>query len=130
MADLDFETRLERMFAQPPAFVDADAFARRVESRLDRSWTVRRWAIGAAGLVGGLVATGQVVGSNLSERMQGFGADAMADLTYSATNSVRGFAPELKALSVLPVGTEVLWMGAALAVMAIALVATRMLEEL
>ena len=126
MADLDFETRLERMFAQPPAFVDADAFARRVESRLDRSWTVRRWAIGAAGLVGGVVATGQVVGSNLSERMQGFGAEAMADLTAGA----RGFAPELKALSLLPVGTEVLWMGAALAIMALALVATRMLEEL
>src|SRR5688500_13559257 len=81
MADLDFETRLERMFAQPPTLADTDAFARRVESRLDRSWTVRRWAIGAAGLVGGLVATGQVVGSNLSERMQGFGAETMADLT-------------------------------------------------
>jgi hypothetical protein len=126
MADLDFETRLERMFAQPPAFADADAFARRVENRLDRSWTVRRWAIGAAGLVGGLVATGQVVGSNLSERMQGFGAETMADLTAGA----RGFAPELKALSLMPVGTEVLWMGAALAIMALALVATRMLEEL
>ena len=126
MADLDFETRLERMFAQPPTFADADVFARRVESRLDRSWTMRRWAIGVAGLVGGVVATGQVVGSNLSERMQGFGAETMADLT----NSARGFAPELKALSVLPVGTEVLWMGAALAVMAVALVATRMLEEL
>ena len=126
MADLDFETRLERMFAQPPAFVDADAFARRVEGRLDRSWTVRRWAIGAAGLVGGVVATGQVVGSNLSERMQGFGAETIADLTAGA----RDFAPELKALSLLPVGTEVLWMGAALAIMALALVATRMLEEL
>ena len=73
MADLDFETRLERMFAQPPAFADADAFARRVESRLDRAWTVRRWAIGAAGLVGGVIATGQVLGANVTQRMQGLG---------------------------------------------------------
>ncbi len=126
MADLDFETRLERMFAQPPAFADADAFARRVESRLDRSWTVRRWAIGAAGLAGGIVATGQVIGSNVSQRMQGLGTEAMADLS----SGVRSFGPEWKALSLLPVGTEVLWMGAALAIMAVALVATRMLEEL
>src|SRR5688500_4317678 len=74
MADLDFETRLERMFAQPPALADADAFARRVESKLDRSWMVRRWAIGAAGLVGGVVATGQVLSTNLTERMQGISA--------------------------------------------------------
>jgi hypothetical protein len=126
MADLDFETRLERLFAQPPAFADSDIFARRVESRLDRSWTVRRWAIGAAGLAGGLVATGQVLGSNISQRMQGFGTEAMADVT----DGLRSFAPEWKALSLLPVGTEVLWMGAALAIMAVALVATRMLEEL
>ena len=126
MADLDFETRLERMFAQPPAFADADQFARRVENHLDRSWTVRRWAIGAAGLIGGIVATGQVLGSNVSQRMQGLGSEAVADLT-SGLNS---FAPEWKALSLLPVGTEVLWMGAGLAIMAVALVATRMLEEL
>ena len=126
MADLDFETRLERMFAQPPAFADSDAFARRVESHLDRAWTVRRWAIGAAGLVGGVIATGQVLGANITQRMQGFGADAMAD----ATDSLRGFTPEWKALTLLPMGAEVLWMGAALAVMAVALVATRMLEEL
>jgi hypothetical protein len=126
MADLDFETRLERMFAQPPAFADADSFARRVESRLDRAWTVRRWAIGAAGLIGGVVATGQVVGSNLTLQMQGVSADVMAE----ASGALRSFTPEWRALSMLPIGTEVLWMGAGLALMAIALVATRMLEEL
>ena len=52
MADLDFENRLERMYAQAPAMPDSDAFARRVEGRIDRSWTVRRWAIGAAGVAG------------------------------------------------------------------------------
>jgi hypothetical protein len=125
MADLDFETRLERMFAQAPAFADADAFARRVEGHLDRAWTVRRWAIGAAGVVGGVIAAGQLLGSNVTERMQGYGVDAVAD----ASRSLSSFTPEWKALSYLPMGTEVVWMGAALAVLAIALMATRMIEE-
>ena len=125
MADLDFETRLERMFAQAPAFSDADGFARRVEGHLDHSWTMRRWAIGVAGIAGGLFATAQVLGSNLTERMQGVGAGAMADVT----SSLSGFAPEWKALSYLPMSTEVLWMGAGLGTLAIALMATRMLEE-
>ena len=125
MADLDFETRLERMFAQVPAMPDSDAFARRVEGHLDRSWTVRRWAIGAAGVVGGVIAAGQMLGSNLTERMQGMGNEALAD----ASRSLSSFTPEWKALSYLPMGTEVLWMGAALAVLAVVLMATRMIEE-
>lgn len=125
MADLDFEMQLERMYAQPPALSDADAFARRVESRIDRSWTLRGWAISAAGVVGGVIAAGQMLGANLTERMDTLGADAVAQVSDAA----HGFAPEWKALSLLPMGTEVLWMGAGLAVMAIALVATRMLEE-
>jgi hypothetical protein len=47
-----------------------------------------------------------------------------------ATAGLRSFTPEWKALSLLPMGTEVLWMGAALAIVAVALMATRMLEEL
>ena len=125
MADLDFENRLERMFSQAPAFPDADAFARRVEGRLDRAWTVRRWAIGAAGIAGGVIAAFQMVGSNVSQRMQGAGSQAWAD----ATRELQAFTPEWKALSYLPMGTEVVWMGAALAVLAVALMATRMIEE-
>ena len=42
MAELDFERRLERLFAETPAYADDDAFAERVERRLDRGWTARR----------------------------------------------------------------------------------------
>ena len=63
MADFEFEGRLERLFAQPPRLADGDAFARRVEARLDREWTLRRVLIGAAGLAGAVVALGQTLGS-------------------------------------------------------------------
>jgi hypothetical protein len=57
--------------------------------------------------------------------MQGIGNEAWAD----ASSRIGAFTPEWKALSYLPMGTEVLWMGAALAVLAVALMATRMIEE-
>ncbi len=71
MADLDFETQLGRWFASTPAFGDADAFTRRVEGRLDRSWVLRRMLIGAAGVSGGLIAAGQMLGVHMFERLQG-----------------------------------------------------------
>jgi hypothetical protein len=55
MAEVDFERRLERLFAEGPELADAGAFAERVERRLDAGWTARRWLIGAAGVVGGVI---------------------------------------------------------------------------
>ena len=55
MVELEFERRLERLFADAPAFSDEKAFATSVERKLDRGWNLRRILIGAAGLVGGLV---------------------------------------------------------------------------
>ena len=57
----DFERRLERMFSEAPSYPDAETFAGRVEARLDRGWTARRWLIGAAGLVGGVIGASQLV---------------------------------------------------------------------
>ena len=54
MAEIDFERRLERLFADAPAFSDESAFAARVEQRLNRGWNVRRWFIGAAGVASGI----------------------------------------------------------------------------
>lgn len=48
MAELEFERRLERLFAEPPAFSDEKAFAVSVERKLNRGWNIRRWTIGAA----------------------------------------------------------------------------------
>jgi hypothetical protein len=126
MADLDFETRLERLFAQPPAIPDGVGFARRVEGRLDRSWAMRRYAITVAGLVGGLIAAVQLVGANMTQKMEGLGAAAWSD----ASHRLGVIAPQWKALSYLPMGQEMVWMGGALAVLAVALIATRSIEEI
>lgn len=69
MAEREFEAELERMFNQPPAFADNDAFTRRVTSRLDRSWRLRAAALAAAGTVGGLITLSQTIGSSLSLRL-------------------------------------------------------------
>ena len=126
MADLDFEYKLERMFAQAPAVPDAHGFALRVENRLNRNWAFRRWMISAVGVVGGLIAAGQLVGANVNDRMQGIGAAAWHD----ATRNFGALTPQIKALSYLSVGHEVIWMGGALALLAVALIATRSIEEL
>ena len=69
MADVSFEARLERLFAQPPRVSDPEAFAARVEERLDREWTLRRGFIGVAGLVGGVIAVTQTVGAEMYGRL-------------------------------------------------------------
>src|SRR5579859_7056298 len=70
MADLEFEGRLDRLFAEAPMLGDAEAFARRVQSRLDRSWTLRRLLIGGLGVFGGLIAVVQLAASGVIGRAQ------------------------------------------------------------
>ncbi len=124
MVDPDFEVRLGRWFAEAPAFADADVFARRVEARLDRSWSMRNALIGAAGLGGGLVAAGQMLGTNLFHSVA-----AASDASMHAVSLWARTAGQLRVLTMLPIGGEVVWMGAALAVLAVVLMATRSLEE-
>src|SRR5436190_24321393 len=70
MAEVEFERRLERLFAEVPEFADAGAFAERVERRLNAGWTARRWLIGAAGGVGGVIGASQLMVSNLFQRVE------------------------------------------------------------
>ncbi len=124
MADPEFETRLNRLFGEAPALPDADGFARRVETRLARGWAVRRLLIGAAGLGGGAVAAGQMLGAHLFHAMAGLSATSV----HALSRGSRALG-ELHVLTDLPIGGEVIWMGAALAVLAVVLMATRSLEE-
>jgi len=124
MADAEFEAQLGRWFATAPAFADADVFTRRVEGRLDRSWTLRRALIGAAGVGGGLIAVGQMLGVHMFQRLEGVSQASATALSQGS----RTFS-QLQHLIDLPISGEVLWMGAALAVLAVILVATRMMEE-
>jgi hypothetical protein len=125
MADPDFDARLLRLFAQDPEIGDADGFARRIEDRLDRSWAVRRLLIGAAGLGGGAIAVAQTVGAHLFDRVAG-----LSDASVAAVSQGARAVNQLPVLTALPIGGEVLWMGAGLAILGAVLVATRALENL
>ncbi len=125
MADRSFEIELDRMFSNHPAFADGDAFAARVEARLDRGWTMRRLLIGGLGLAGGLIGGAQVLGSGLLQR-----ADAIAG---QSNKLISGQLADLAGAHVLPGGLEVngeiLWMSAALAIVAVGLGVTRAIRD-
>lgn len=125
MSDPAFDARLGRLFSHAPAFGDADGFARRIEDRLGRSWAVRRMLIGLAGVVGGVIAAGQMLGG-------GHLWDAASTLATQVTGAVaRGGQAmgQFRVLGDLPIGGEVLWMGLGLAALAVVLVAARAFEE-
>ncbi|HEY5413112.1 MAG TPA: hypothetical protein VIJ94_20560 [Caulobacteraceae bacterium] len=124
MADPEFETRLGRLYAEAPAFPDADGFARRIEGRIARAWTVRRLLIGAAGIGGGVVAAGQMLGGHLFQAATGI-STAAADAVQRSGRAVG----QLGVLTELPIGSEVMWVGLGLAVLAVVLMAARSLEE-
>jgi hypothetical protein len=126
MADRGFEYELDRMFDNPPAFSDGDRFAALVEARLDRGWTFRRLLIGGLGLVGGLIGGAQILGSGLLTRISALGARSDEMVSSKIT--------ELAAAHLLPGGLavngEVLWMSAALGVVAIGFAVTRVIREI
>ncbi len=116
MADLEFEANLERLFDQPPAFSDSEAFARLVETRLDRGWGLRQVLIGTAGLAGGMMAAGQLLASGAVPRFEALSLQSAQALS----TALRGG---------LPLGGEAMWMAAALGVMALAFAVTRASQE-
>ncbi len=128
MSDHGFESRLYGLFAQSPVFTDAPAFASRVQGRLDRGWALRRVLITTAGVAGGGVAAAQFMSAHLLSQ---------ADMASRATKleAGRAIANALSRLPtasmhMLPFGGEVVWLIAGLVVMAGALLATRVFEDL
>lgn len=124
MAELDFERRLERLFGESPDLPDAQAFADRIERRLNRGWTARRWLIGAAGLAGGIIGASQLVVSNLGQRV--------TDAEASARTLGQGLArvtPSSDLLSVLSGGYG-LWIAVGLAILLMGFAVARVIEEL
>jgi hypothetical protein len=124
MAEVDFERRLERMFGEAPSFSDANSFADRIERRLNRGWTARRWLIGAAGVAGGLLGASQLMMSNVFQHMES--AEGSAKLLTSGLNQVAPQAAWLPALS----NGGVVWVAAAIAVVTMGFVLTRVIEEI
>ena len=124
MAEIDFERRLERLFADIPDFADAQAFADRIERRLDRGWTARRWLIGAAGMTGGVIGGSQLVMSNLVQEVQS--AEQSARVLSQGLLRVTPSSDMVSALS----GGYGVWLAVGLAVVAMGFVVSRVIEEI
>ena len=125
MAELDFERRLERLFSEAPELADAGSFAERVERRLDAGWTARRWLIGAAGVVGGVIGASQLMMSDVFQRVATAGDSAR--LISSSLNHVSSGADWVATVSS---GGTVVWVAAGLAVIMMGFVLTRVIGEI
>lgn len=125
MAELEFERRLERLFASAPELPDATAFAERVERRLATGWTARRWLIGAAGVAGGVIGASQLVMSNLYQRVESAGDSARV-----LQAGIVQVAPKAEWVSGFASGGVVVWVASALAIVAMGFALTRVIEEL
>lgn len=124
MAEPDFERRLERLFAETPELPDAPAFVQRIERRLDRGWTVRRWLIGAAGLTGGVIGASQLVMSNLFQRVET--AEQSAKVLQQSFARVTPATDMVTALS----GGYGVWIAVAVAVLLMGFAVSRVIEEI
>ncbi len=124
MAELDFERRLERLFGETPHMDDSGAFAERVERRLDRGWTARRWLIGAAGGAGGIIGASQLLMSNIFERVQT--AEQSARVLGQGLSRVTPSSDMVSALS----GGYGVWIAVGLAVITMGFAVSRVIEEI
>ena len=126
MSDFDFDARLERLYAQPPRLSDSNAFARRVEDRLEREWSLRRGLILVAGVVGAGVALSQLAGSEVYQRVSALAEPALR----VAGQGLGAFAPsEILTQPILWTG-EALWTMAAVGGLIAAFAATRWADAL
>ncbi len=125
MVEIEFERRLERLFADAPELPDAGAFAERVERRLDAGWTARRWLIGAAGVVGGVIGASQLMLSNVFQRVETAGDSAR--LLSASINHISTGGDWMAAVSS---GGAVVWAAAAMAVVMMGFVLTRVIGEI
>jgi hypothetical protein len=127
MVEADFERRLERLFAEAPELPDARHFAERVEAKLARGWTARRWLIGAAGVGGGVIGASQLMMSNLFQQAK-TASDSVAVLSTGLSQVTSAPRPEW--MAALTSGGGVVWIASGLAILAMGFVLTRVVEEL
>ena len=124
MAEVDFERRLERLFADAPELPDCAAFAQRIEDKLNRGWTARRWLIGAAGVIGGVVGASQLIAANLFQKVET--AQQSAKVLSQGLSRVTPGADMVSAMS----GGFGVWIAVGVAVVAMGFAASRMIEEI
>jgi len=125
MAEVDFERRLERFFADAPELADAGPFADRVERRLNAGWTARRWLIGAAGLVGGVIGASQLMMSNVVHRVE-----TAEDSARLLSTSLSQISPQGGWMEAITSGGGVVWVATAMAVVMMGFVLSRVIGEI
>jgi len=125
MAEVEFERRLERLFNEGAELPDAAQFAERVERRLDAGWTARRWLIGAAGVVGGVIGASQLMLSNVVQRVE-----TAEDSARLLSSGLMHMTPRADWLQAISGGGGVVWVAAAMAVVMMGFVLTRVIGEI
>lgn len=125
MAEPDFEAQLNRMFAEAPSFPDAALFNAEVEARLNRGWAMRRLFIGIAGAAAGVLAAFQMLGSRFSSEVSQLSRNSGHNLQLEIDGAVAKFNSVLTT----PASAEALWLAVGLAVVALAFVVTRAVED-
>lgn len=128
MSDPSFEMRVQRLFSEHPHYPDAPLFASDVENKLARGWAMRRMLIGMGGVLGGLVATYQIAGARVVERL-GEASKVALDTGLSLKSAALHLPTPIGDLGQLPFGGEVIWLVVGLAVLAGALLAGRSIQE-
>jgi hypothetical protein len=126
MADFEFESRLDKLFAEPQAFDDAGPFAGRVQSKLNRRWTTRRLVIGVLGGIGGLIGVGQIVGSGVLSRIGALNGGSV----QLASNALGHWASVHLAVGMPSGGSGAMWLAVTAGGLAIAWAVTRLVEDL
>ena len=124
MVEVEFERRLERLFGEAGELPDAAQFAERVERRLDAGWTARRWLIGAAGVVGGVVGASQLMMSNVVQRV-----DAAEDSARLLSSGLTHMTPRADWLQAISSSGSAVWLAAAMAVLMMGFVLSRVIGE-
>jgi hypothetical protein len=125
-----FDLQLQRLFAQAPAMPDAAAFAERLQRRLDRRWAIRRVMITMAGVAGGIITLWQVMSAHLIAQADIASQAPAAQARHAFSVALLRVHMATSVIQALPFGGEALWLIAGLAVMAAALLATRLFETL
>ncbi|QUD88827.1 hypothetical protein [Phenylobacterium montanum] len=126
MADLEFDGRLDRLFAEAPAFGDAEAFARKVQNRLDRAWALRRLLIGGLGVFGGLIAVVQLAASGVIGRAQVLSTQSARVMSLAMANHV----PTHLFGDSMPFGQDFIWVAIGLAAVAFGFAVLRTIGDL
>ena len=126
MAELDFERKLERLFAQSSAFSDEAEFVQKVETRLNQGWNLRRWLIGAAGVSGGVIGASQLIMSNFLHRVE----DVSEGSSKAFEASVSQLKPSVALLGLVSTDWIIIWVASGLAIVAMGFVLTRVIDEI